>query len=50
MNAYAKTGAVDIGFIVAVPIPGYLLLIPAGFGSLLWLIASTLGIVKKKDT
>ena len=45
--------AADIGFIVTVLMPGYLPLMPAGLGPLLWLIAlvfSTLGIVRKKNT
>lgn len=44
--------AADIGFIVTVLMPGYLPLIPAGLGPLLWLVAlafSTLGIMKKKS-
>jgi hypothetical protein len=38
----------DIGFIVAILIPGYIPLIPGGIGPLLWLLAlvfSTLGIL-----
>ena len=41
--------AADIGFIVAILMPGYVPLIPGGIGPLLWVLAlvfSTLGILK----
>jgi hypothetical protein len=41
--------AADIGFIVAILMPGYVPLVPGGIGPLLWLLAlafSTLGILK----
>ena len=41
--------AADIGFIVAVLVPGYVPLFPGGIGPLLWVLAlvfSTLGILK----
>jgi hypothetical protein len=41
--------AADIGFIVAILVPGYVPLIPGGIGPLLWILAlvfSTLGILK----
>ena len=44
--------AADIGFIVAILIPGYLPLVPSGVGPLLWIVAlifSTVGIVKEKQ-
>ena len=39
----------DIGFIVTILMPGYVPLVPGGFGPLLWVLAlvfSTLGILK----
>ena len=44
--------AVDVGFIVTVLMPGYLPVVPAGLGPLLWLIAlafSTAGILQKQN-
>ena len=44
--------AADIGFIVTVLIPGYLPLMPAGLGPLLWLVAlalTTVGIMQKSS-
>ena len=41
--------AADIGFVVAILMPGYVPLVPGGIGPLLWLLAlafSTLGILK----
>ena len=41
----------DIGFIVAVLLPGYVPLVPGGLGPLLWLLAllfSTMGILKAR--
>ena len=41
--------AADLGFIVAILMPGYVPLVPGGIGPLLWLLAlafSTLGILK----
>ncbi len=41
--------AADIGFIVAVLLPGYIPLVPGGLGPLLWVVAlvfSTLGVLK----
>lgn len=49
---FTVISAADIGFIVTVLMPGYLPLMPAGLGPLLWLIAltfSTLGIMKKQN-
>ncbi len=43
--------AADIGFIVAVLIPGYVPLVPGGLGPLLWVVAvlfSTLGILNAR--
>ncbi len=43
--------AADIGFIVAVLIPGYVPLVPGGLGPLLWLLAllfSTVGILNAR--
>jgi hypothetical protein len=44
--------AADIGFIVAVLMPGYVPLVPGGIGPLLWVLAlafSTLGILKRAE-
>jgi hypothetical protein len=44
--------AADIGFIVAILMPGYVPLIPGGIGPLLWVLAlvfSTLGILKTSE-
>jgi hypothetical protein len=44
--------AADIGFVVAILIPGYVPLIPGGIGPLLWVLAlvfSTLGILKTSE-
>ncbi len=41
----------DIGFIITILLPGYLPLVPAGLGPLLWLVAlafSTIGIIKSQ--
>ena len=51
LNLVVVTAA-DIGFIVAILVPGYLPLVPGGLGPLLWIAAlvfSTLGIVKGKQ-
>ena len=48
LNLVVVTAA-DIGFVVAILMPGYVPLVPGGIGPLLWLLAlafSTLGILK----
>ncbi len=43
--------AADVGFIVAILVPGYLPLVPGALGPILWLLAlffSTLGILKSR--
>lgn len=51
LNLVVVTAA-DIGFIVAILMPGYLPLVPGGLGPLLWIVAlvfSTIGIVRGKQ-
>ena len=48
---FVVISAADIGFIITILLPGYLPLVPAGLGPLLWLVAlafSTIGIIKSQ--
>ena len=48
---FVVISAADIGFIITILLPGYLPLVPAGLGLLLWLVAlafSTIGIIKSQ--
>jgi len=48
---FVVISAADIGFIITILLPGYLPLVPAGLGPLLWLMAlafSTIGIIKSQ--